>query len=313
MPVYSMTGYASLQTPIQSHDDVQNTTPSAQNQQLHMELRAVNSRFLDISFKLSDDLRTFESDLRTIVQHHLQRGKVELRAYLRQASSANCNIIHPPSVPALQQAAHIQAQIHNWLPHARGLSVAEVLRLSTAEQHTAPDSAQLKKTLHTSTTELIQQLKHARAAEGKKLTEGLRSRCVQLRDYAQQFAPLIPHIVEQQRQRFLDKWQAAMQQTQDTPSSTEAAHERALSEATAYALRIDVGEELERLQAHISAIETLLNTGGEMGKRLDFLMQELHREANTLGAKSANLDSTRMAMDMKVLIEQMREQVQNIE
>lgn len=315
MSVYSMTGYASLQTKVQTSDDVQKTTPTALNQQLHMEFRAVNSRFLDASFKLSDDLRTFESDLRAIVQQNLRRGKVELRAYLRQEATEHPALtVHTPNTQALQHAMHIQEQVQSWLPQARSLSVAEIVRMTAPpEKHPSPDTTQLRKQLQASTKQLIQQLKHTRAAEGAKLTEGLRTRCTQLRTYTEQFTPLIPQIVEQQRQRFLDKWHAALDAVQDTPVTTEAAQERALSEAASYALRLDVGEELERLKAHIEAIETLLSEGGEIGKRLDFLMQELHREANTLGSKSASLDGTRMAMDMKVIIEQMREQVQNIE
>ena len=123
--------------------------------------------------------------------------------------------------------------------------------------------------------------------------------------------------MEQQRQRFLDKWNDAFQQAsaQSTanPVSAEAAQERALSEATAFAIRIDVAEEITRLQSHLDTIENLLNKGGELGKRMEFLIQELHREANTLGSKSAALDTSRISVDMKVLIEQMREQVQNIE
>lgn len=313
MSVYSMTGYASLQTKVQVGDDVQKTTHTPLNTQLHMELRTVNSRFLDMSFKLSDELRLFEHDLRSIVQQNVRRGKVELRAYLRQEATNPNLSAHMPSTQALQQAMHIQAHIQSWLPQAGSLSVADVMRMSASTQHTTPDAQQLHKQLHTSTKQLIEQLKQARAAEGKKLAHGLHTRCAQLRDYTQQFTPLIPHIIEQQRQRFLDKWQAAIALNADSHISTEAAQERALSEAAAFALRIDVGEELERLQAHIEAIEALLEKGEAIGKRLDFLIQELHREANTLGSKSASLEGTRMAMDMKVVIEQMREQVQNIE
>ena len=132
---------------------------------------------------------------------------------------------------------------------------------------------------------------------------------------ARQAAPLVPQLVAAQRQRFLDRWNDAMQSTQGagTPSTTEAAQDRALSEATAFAIRIDVAEEITRLESHLDELERLLNKGGEIGKRLDFLIQELHREANTLGSKSAALELTHISVDMKVLIEQMREQVQNIE
>jgi uncharacterized protein (TIGR00255 family) len=133
-----------------------------------------------------------------------------------------------------------------------------------------------------------------------------------LRALALQAAPLVPKLVEQQRTRFLERWAEAMSLT-DGAVLPEAARDRAMSEATAFAIRIDVAEELTRLASHLDEIERLLIKGGEAGKRLDFLIQELHREANTLGAKSAALELTRVSVDMKVLIEQMREQVQNIE
>ena len=134
----------------------------------------------------------------------------------------------------------------------------------------------------------------------------------QLRALAQQAQPLVPQLVEQQRTRFLERWKEAMALA-DGAALPEAAQDRALTEATAFAIRIDVAEELMRLSSHIDEIERLVKKGGEIGKRLDFLIQELHREANTLGSKSAALELTHISVDMKVLIEQMREQVQNIE
>jgi uncharacterized protein (TIGR00255 family) len=123
---------------------------------------------------------------------------------------------------------------------------------------------------------------------------------------------MVPQLVEQQRQRFLERWKEAMSLAEGA-AVPESAQDRALSEATAFAIRIDVAEELTRLASHIDELEALVKKGGEIGKRLDFLIQELHREANTLGSKSAALELTRISVDMKVLIEQMREQVQNIE
>jgi uncharacterized protein (TIGR00255 family) len=134
----------------------------------------------------------------------------------------------------------------------------------------------------------------------------------QLHKLAELAGPLVPQLVEQQRLRFLERWKDALT-AHEGQISAEAAQDRALSEATAFAIRIDVAEELTRLRAHLDEIARLLQKGGDVGKRLDFLIQELHREANTLGSKSAMLEMTRISVDMKVLIEQMREQVQNIE
>mgnify|MGYP003336375115 FL=1 len=160
----------------------------------------------------------------------------------------------------------------------------------------------------------LKQLNEARQCEGQKLAEALLERTRQLHRLAEQARPLVPQLVESQRQKFLERWREALQ-TAATGITPAAAEERALTEATAFAIRIDVAEEITRLLAHLQEIERLLQhppTEG-VGKRLDFLIQELHREANTLGSKSAVLEMTRISVDMKVLIEQMREQVQNLE
>jgi uncharacterized protein (TIGR00255 family) len=140
----------------------------------------------------------------------------------------------------------------------------------------------------------------------------LLDRVGQLRTLATQATPLVPQLVALQRQRFMDRWKEAMALTEGS-ALPEVAQDRALAEATAFAIRIDVAEEITRLDAHLDEIERLIQKGGELGKRLDFLIQELHREANTMGSKSAALELTHISVDMKVLIEQMREQVQNIE
>ena len=158
----------------------------------------------------------------------------------------------------------------------------------------------------------VQALLSAREREGARLATMLQDHIQQLRALTQAAAPLIPQLVEQQRNRFLDRWKEAMALT-DGATLPEAAQDRALTEATAFAIRIDVAEELTRTVSHLDEISRLISKGGDMGKRLDFLIQELHREANTMGSKSAALDLTKISVDMKVLIEQMREQVQNIE
>ena len=152
----------------------------------------------------------------------------------------------------------------------------------------------------------------ARAREGARLAKLIRERVAQLRELARAAEPLVPQAVQAQKERFIARWNEALA-SGDGQVGPEAAQERALAEATAFAIRIDVAEELGRLAAHLDEIEAVLKKGGEVGKRLDFLIQELHREANTLGSKSAALELTRVSVDMKVLIEQMREQVQNIE
>ena len=302
MPVYSMTGYASVQHAPASTED----NASAQNVRLGLEIRAVNSRFLDLTFRLPDDLRSQEPTLRALLTNRLKRGKVEVRASIDIDASAS---LPQPTPALLQRMQSVQDMVQAWLPTAKGLSVADALRLSGNGNAVQVDWQEVIPNLAESA---VSELLDARAREGKRLAEMLKDRLQQLRELATQAVPLVPQLVEQQRQRFLERWQEAMGLTegQVTP---EAARERALSEATAFAIRIDVAEEITRLNSHLDEVERLLKKGGEIGKRLDFLIQEMHREANTFGSKSAALDLTRISVDMKVLIEQMREQVQNIE
>jgi uncharacterized protein (TIGR00255 family) len=203
----------------------------------------------------------------------------------------------------------VQDTIKSWIPQAQALSVADVLRLCAAEQTGARDWTAEIKALADKT---IKELLAARQREGARLATMLLERIEQLRALAAQATPLVPQLVAQQRQRFLDRWKEAMALAEGAPLP-EAAQDRALSEATAFAIRIDVAEEITRLNSHLDELERLIKKGGEIGKRLDFLIQELHREANTMGSKSAALELTHISVDMKVLIEQMREQVQNIE
>ena len=302
MPVYSMTGYASVQHAPASTED----NASAQNVRLGLEIRAVNSRFLDLTFRLPDELRSQEPALRTLLTNRLKRGKVEVRAAIDVDASAS---LPQPTPALLQRMQAVQDMVQAWLPDAKGLSVSDALRLAGNGSAVQVDWQEVVPQLAaTAVNELID----ARAREGKRLAEMLQDRTQQLRELAAQAVPLVPQLVEQQRQRFLERWQEAMGLTEGQVAP-EAARERALSEATAFAIRIDVAEEITRLNSHLDEVERLLKKGGEIGKRLDFLIQEMHREANTLGSKSAALDLTRISVDMKVLIEQMREQVQNIE
>lgn len=302
MPVYSMTGYASAQLTPETAT-APTDTPGVR---LGLEIRAVNSRFLDLTFRLPEELRAQEPALRALLSSHLKRGKVEVRAAIEQDASAS---LSTPSIALLQRLNMVQEHIQAWLPSAKALSVADALRLAGNSAPTTTDWASILSPL---AEEAVTALLDARAREGKRLAKTLLDRIAQLRELAAQAMPLVPQLVEQQRQRFLERWQEAMGLAQGQVPA-EAAQERALSEATAFAIRIDVAEEITRLDAHLDELERLLKKGGEIGKRLDFLIQELHREANTLGSKSATLELTRISVDMKVLIEQMREQVQNIE
>lgn len=301
MAVYSMTGYATAQ----SGSPSQGSSESAQFA-LGLEIRSVNSRFLDLAFKLQDDLRGTEPALRELLGGRLKRGKVEVRAWVEGRGDGGPRA---PSAADLQRLVGLQDSIQAWCPKATALSVAEILQLSNRHQGLP---GQWHDALLALADTVLGQLIEARSREGAKLADMLLDRLGQLRQLARDAQPLVPQLVAQQRQRFLDRWNEALGVASGS-STSEAAQDRALTEATAFAIRIDVAEELTRLDAHLGEIERLLKKGGEIGKRLDFLIQELHREANTLGSKSSSLELTRISVDMKVLIEQMREQVQNLE
>lgn len=327
MPVYSMTGYASVQA---SDANPSGSTPP----RLGLEIRSVNSRFLDLSFRLSDELRHCESALRELLISHLKRGKVELRAFVGASTDSTGQA---PSVALLQRLNQSQDQVLAWLPNAKPLSVADVMRLaandnSHTSRSTDVDYANQALAL---CQQAITDLLASREREGARLAHMLLGHTAQLRALAQAAAPLIPELVAQQKQKFVDRFMLALNASSSTeagsnPITPQAAQDRALTEATAFAIRIDVAEEITRLGAHLDEIDRLLTTQAmpagknaksaktegkqvEIGKRLDFVIQELHREANTLGAKSPVIELTRISVDMKVLIEQMREQVQNIE
>ena len=305
MPVYSMTGYASVQSGAPAPEGSADASASP-TVRFGLEIRSVNSRFLDLSFRLPDELRHTEPALREHIVQHIKRGKVEVRAVYQSNQDAE---LTDPAIVTLQKLLSLQNKIQSWLPGARDLSVSDVIKLASHEKSgTGLNEADLMPLA----IQAVKALKDARAREGARLADMLQDRISQLHTLAEQAAPLLPLLVEQQRQRFIDRWNEAMALSEGTVSS-DVAKDRALTEATAFAIRIDVAEELTRLASHLDELSRLIKKGGDIGKRLDFLIQELHREANTLGSKSAALELTKISVDMKVLIEQMREQVQNIE
>jgi len=299
MSVYSMTGYASASAAPGGGE--------AAMAAVTVELRSVNGRFLDLSFRLPDELRGLEPALRELIGQTFRRGKIELRLSTpREAEGA----WPTPGPEQLNRLMRLEGTVQGWLPTARALSVNEVLQWCRGSA--APEK--LDEAALQAARRCIQGLREAREREGARLASMLIGHVNRLRELAAQAGPLVPAVVQRQQQRFLERWNEAVTGANAGGQlSAQAMQERALTEAVAYAIRIDVAEELTRLRSHLDEIERLLKAGGELGKRLDFLIQELQREANTLGSKSAALELTTISVEMKVLVEQMREQVQNIE
>jgi len=272
-----------------------------------VELRSVNGRFLDLSLRLPDELRALEPALRDLVAAAVKRGKVELRITSQREAEAG---LAAPGAEQLNRLSRIEGTVQSWLPKAAPLSVHEALQWCRGGN----SAERLDEPALQAARDAVAALREARGREGQRLAAVLQERVAHLRSLAEQAKPLLPAVVQRQQQRFLERWQEALQSSGAKQTiSAEALQERALNEAAAFAIRIDVAEELARLGSHLDEVERLLAKGGEVGKRLDFLIQELQREANTLGSKSAALELTGIAVEMKVAIEQMREQVQNIE
>ena len=296
MAVYSMTGYASAAS-----------EPGAGSTAVTVEARSVNGRFLDLALRLPDEVRGLEPALRELLTAAFRRGKIELRVATGRETEG---VVPLPTTDQLNRLAHVQSSVTGWLSDARPLSVNEILHWCRA----AAPAEKLDEPALAAARRCIEGLREARAREGARLVSMLLERVTRLRELAAQAEPLLPQVVQRQQARFLERWNEALATVQAAASvPAQALHERAMGEAASYAIRIDVAEELSRLRSHLDEIERLLKAGGELGKRLEFLIQELQREANTLGSKSAALELTTISVEMKVAIEQMREQVQNLE
>jgi uncharacterized protein (TIGR00255 family) len=316
--VYSMTGYAVVKDYLG----------------FAIEIRCVNSRFLDVTFKIPDAHRHLESKFKDRLISKIRRGKCELKLSFVQDHSAkfsNSNSLASAGSGAnssdgfvdlvnVQAWLNHQAKIQTIAPQATPLSVAEIIQFClSAQKHSNPvETPQVSDEQLLSLCDLaLSELNTARALEGAKLTQAMLGGVQRLNVLLAELMPLVPALVEQQKARFMQKFQEALSDN-GNPISASAAQDRALAEVTAFAIRIDTTEEVDRLSSHLAEIENLLKNGGskrgqDIGKRLEFFIQELHREVNTVDSKSASLATTQIAVEMKVVIEQLREQVQNIE
>jgi uncharacterized protein (TIGR00255 family) len=287
--IYSMTGYAVV-------------TKEVPRGSLNLELRSVNNRYLDIQFRLPDELRLLEASMREFLAARLSRGKVECRLSFFQLMGAadpfriNANL--------LQKLLELDRTVRVALPDARGLEVADILRwpgILGADSPSAEDLCEpCMQLLHAALDEFAA----ARAREGEKLKAILLERLGKMRRLTADVSPRIPALLAAFQEKIRSRLQEAMINHDD---------DRIRQELSLFTSKIDVDEELSRLQTHLDEVERVLSSGGAIGKRLDFLMQELNREANTIGSKSVDAEVSKISLELKVLIEQMREQVQNIE
>jgi uncharacterized protein (TIGR00255 family) len=285
--IQSMTGYAaaSVESP---------------HGALAIEMRSVNSRFLDLQFRVAEELRAAEPVLRERITARIARGKIDCRLSFgggtAQAQQLNAQ--------AMQQLRALAAEAAKAFPEAAPLRIADVLRWPGVLAEPALDAERTHAMLDELCRRALDDLCAARGREGARLAAILRERVAEMRKRIAEVAPLVPEAVAAHRARLAERLREVLE---------AGVEERIRTEIALFAAKSDVDEEITRLTAHLEEVERVLAKGGAAGKRLDFLAQELNREANTLASKAAGLRIADCALELKLLIEQIREQVQNIE
>ena len=287
--IYSMTGFASLERQLA-------------NGVLVVELRSVNHRYLELHMKLDENLRSFEPVVRELISAKLGRGKVECRMSLVQRGATDKALSLDEEV--LTNLSEVATQIHKRFPTSQALSVAEILHWPGVVQNQQGDNAQLVEEIKSALKQILEDMTASRAREGAKMKALILERLVDAEQIVATVKPLLPMQVKAYQEKLTAKLQEALKSVDE---------DRVRQELVLFAQKIDVDEELTRLTAHVSEVKRILDADQAAGKRLDFLMQELNREANTLGSKSVSTEVSQASMSLKVLIEQMREQIQNIE
>ena len=268
---------------------------------LTLELRSVNSRFLDLQFRVAEELRAAEPLLRELITGRIARGKVDCRLYQGNAATQSQPGL---TLQAIEQLRGLAARAAEAFPGIAPLRTADVLRWPGVLAEPAADEERTRGALDQVCRRALDDLCAARGREGAKLAAILLARVGEMRARLAEVAPLVPEAVAAYRARISERLREVLGTGDD---------ERARAEVALFAAKSDVDEEITRLATHLDEVERVLARGGAAGKRLDFLAQELNREANTLASKAAGLKIADCALELKLLIEQIREQVQNIE
>jgi uncharacterized protein (TIGR00255 family) len=286
--IYSMTGYAVASRELETAV-------------LNLELRSVNHRYLDVQFRLPDELRSIEPALRETLTNRLNRGKIECRiSYAVIAGRKGVDL----DEDLLRQLITLNGRVQAALPDARSVSAADVLRWPGMLGTDTLDADDMRKVCQSLLEQVLEDFAQTRGREGEKLKAILLERAAAVEQRLAEVAPRMPQVIAAFQEKLATRLKEAL---------GNADEDRIRQEVVLFANKIDVDEELTRLTTHIAELRRILDKGGAVGKRLDFLMQELNREANTLGSKAADVSVTQVSMELKLLIEQMREQIQNIE
>jgi uncharacterized protein (TIGR00255 family) len=286
--IRSMTGYAAA-------------SADSPRGRLGLELRSVNSRFLDLSLRVGEELRALEPMLRELIGARVSRGKVECRLFFSDLSAAKAQRLNPD---ALAQFRALAAEAMKAFPGAEPPRVADVLRWPGVIAEPPADEERTRQAAEALARQALDALVAMREREGAKLAAALGERIASMRARVEEIAPLVPQAMTAYQEKLKERLREALGSADD---------ERVRAEIAIFAAKTDVDEELTRLRAHFGEVERVLKQGGAAGKRLDFIAQELNREANTLASKAVSQPISDCALELKLLIEQVREQVQNIE
>jgi uncharacterized protein (TIGR00255 family) len=287
--IQSMTGYAAL------------ARETAQGS-LFLELKSVNNRFLDIQFRVVEELRSLEPGLRELIAAKIGRGKLDCRINFTPAAVAGKQL--SLNVELLQRLGELEREVRAAMPEAQPLRAGEVLRWPGMLGDAAIAGDELREPCLALMREALAELCATREREGAKLGGMILERVAKMQALVDRVAPLLPLAVAAYQEKLAGRLREALASNDE---------ERIRQEISVFGIKVDVAEELNRLAAHLQEVKRVLNAGGAAGKRLDFLMQELNREANTLGSKSVSKEVSEASIELKLLIEQMREQIQNIE
>jgi uncharacterized protein (TIGR00255 family) len=311
--INSMTGFGAYRHPL--------ILRAKNHGQVHFELRSVNSRFLDITFRMPDELRFAEQAIREMIGKKLNRGKVEIKIYIQKEADSSGQDTNSKSqeqklnTQLIQSLKATESLILKELPGSKPLSVKDVLLWPGVMIQEELDQDALLEVVLLGLDEVLKLFMQSRAIEGNALKNVILNKVDQMDAMILEIEPLLPKIIQTYQQKLCEKLLAVLNgiDQQGRSFNHEDLADRIRQEVVLYGVRIDVEEEIARLKTHFHAVRNTLDKGGPVGKKLDFLMQELQRESNTLGSKSVHQETSNASMELKLLVEQIREQVQNLE
>ncbi|MFR8014590.1 YicC/YloC family endoribonuclease [Parasutterella sp.] len=279
---------------------------------LSIDIRSVNSRFLDLSFRASEEIRFLEPKFREIISGKIARGKMECRLNLVDSGLSADTALNEE---ALNKLMALQTQVLKTDPSATALRVADILNYPGIVAAPVPDPEVFAKQVLTGFEQCLEVFNESRQREGAALAQVLLKYCTQIEDLVNTLRPKIPEILQAQKDKLTERLEEALgtRLADGVQITKEEVNERIRQEITLYGIKLDVNEEMERLCTHVKEVRRTLDRGGPVGRKLDFLMQELNREANTLGSKAVSISMTDTSVNLKLVIESMREQIQNLE